>query len=188
MNPSSNPSALRSKNEITAALFKLLKQYPYTEITVKQIVLEAEVVRKTFYRNFNSKDDVLDAYISNIMNDYVHTLQNLINCGMPNILDVIFDFCTDNKELLFILRENHLLHILLNKWNTFIPAVHNQITSEDSLFFRTYGELNTEYILAFNIGAVWNILVKWIENDMQDSINEIKNTIVGYLKNINLFI
>lgn len=188
MNPSNNPSAVRSKNEITTALLKLLNHHLYVDITVKQIVLEAGVVRKTFYRNFNSKDDVLDAYISSIMNDYIHTLQNLNNCDMPNILDVIFKFCIDNKEFLFILRKNSLLHILLNKWNTFIPAVHNQIAGEDSLFYGTYGELNTEYILAFNIGAVWNIIVKWIENDMQDSTDEIKNTIVGYLKNINLFI
>lgn len=188
MNPSNNPSALRSKNEITSALLKLLKQFPYAEITVKQIALEAKIVRKTFYRNFSSKDDVLGSYINSIMDDYIDTLQNLEKRSMPDILDVIFDFCTENKELLFILNENRLLHILLDKWNTFIPAVHNRITSEESLFYRTYGNLNTEYILAFNIGSVWNIIAKWIENDMHDSPDDIKNTIICYLKNISIFI
>ena len=44
---SKNPSAIRSQEEIRVALLKLMEQYPYSEITVKQIVLEAKVDRKS---------------------------------------------------------------------------------------------------------------------------------------------
>ena len=59
MNDSQNPSALRSKKQITDALLKLMEDLPYSEISVKQIVLETGLERKTFYNNFTSKDDVL---------------------------------------------------------------------------------------------------------------------------------
>lgn len=95
MNQSNNPSAIRSKNEITTALLHLMEQYPYSDIAVKQIVLEAGIAHKTFYRNFDSKNDVLDAYINRIMIDYVEQLKNLKNCKMPDILDVIFAFCQE---------------------------------------------------------------------------------------------
>lgn len=49
MNPTQNPSALRSKKVITESLLFLMKQYPYKEITVKQILLETDVSRKTIY-------------------------------------------------------------------------------------------------------------------------------------------
>ena len=49
---SNNPSAVRSKTEITQALLKLMEEYPYSEITVKQIILTASLARKTFYRNY----------------------------------------------------------------------------------------------------------------------------------------
>ena len=69
MNDSKNPSAIRSKQEITDALLALMEKYPYNEISVKQIVLETGLVRKTFYRNFSSKDDVrstLEKYLHRV--------------------------------------------------------------------------------------------------------------------------
>ena len=42
MTESNNPSALRSQKEITEALLSLMKEYPYNEISVKQIILEAK--------------------------------------------------------------------------------------------------------------------------------------------------
>ena len=36
---SNNPSAIRSQKEITEALIGLMKEYPYDEIAVKQILL-----------------------------------------------------------------------------------------------------------------------------------------------------
>ena len=75
MNPTQNPSALRSKKVITESLLLLMKKYPYAEITVKQILLETDISRKTFYRNFLSKDDVLNSFINTILQDYVDTIQ-----------------------------------------------------------------------------------------------------------------
>ena len=54
-----NPSAIRSQKDITKALLNLMNEYPYEEISVKQILIDAKLARKTFYRNFESKDDVL---------------------------------------------------------------------------------------------------------------------------------
>ena len=74
MNTTTNPSAVRSRNEITKALLKLMGKYPYSEITVTQIVMETNLVRKTFYRNFTSKDDVLDAIINSAIIEYTDAL------------------------------------------------------------------------------------------------------------------
>ena len=67
MNPSKNPSALRSKKILTETLLHLMENCPYPEITVKQILLESGISRKTFYRNFLSKDDVLNSHIDAII-------------------------------------------------------------------------------------------------------------------------
>ena len=67
---SKNPSAIRSQKEITEALIGLMHEYPYDEISVKQILLESKLARKTFYRNFDSKDDVLISLIRSVIRDY----------------------------------------------------------------------------------------------------------------------
>ena len=74
MKRSTNPSAIRSKKEITDALIKLMQDHPYSEISVKQIVLETTLERKTFYNNFSSKDDVLDSVITEAIRNYVEAL------------------------------------------------------------------------------------------------------------------
>ena len=60
MKKSQNPSAVRSRQEISTALLKLMQEYLYAEISVKQIIMETSLARKTFYLNFSSKDDVLE--------------------------------------------------------------------------------------------------------------------------------
>lgn len=181
MNPSQNPSAIRSKNEITSSLLQLMKAYPYSEITVKQILLESHIARKTFYRNFLSKDDVLDSYINCIMFQYVNSLQQLEDCQLSNILDIIFSFCLQNQELLFLLRDNGLTHLLLEKWNTFIPMIHEQIAGDNCPLFQSFSPEQVSYIIACNVGAVWNIIMKWIEYDMNGTPEDMKKTLLKYL-------
>lgn len=188
MNPSQNPSAIRSKQEITDALLQLMKSHPYNEITVKQILLESQVARKTFYRNFLSKDDVLDAYIDTIMLQYIQSLQQLDNCQLSNILDIIFSFCIQHQEFLFLLRDNRLMHLLLEKWNTFIPMMHHQVVGERCAMFHTFSSQQVTYIIAFNVGAVWNIIMKWVECDMKDTPEQIKKTMLEYLNSLSAFI
>ena len=184
MNPTKNPSALRSKKKITEALLLLMKQYPYTEITVKQILLETDISRKTFYRNFLSKDDVLNSFIDTIFQDYVIAIQQQKQkYSLIQTLDVIFFFCEKNKEILFILRDNRLLYLLLEKLNVLILNEHNRNISELQEN-HLESQLFTEYIIYFNIGGVWNLIFRWIENDMCDSINDIKKSMIFYLSNI----
>jgi len=187
MNPSQNPSAIRSKKEITDTLLQLMNTYSYNDITVKQIILESQIARKTFYRNFLSKDDVLNAYIDSIMQQYIYSLQQLPNCQLSNILDLIFKFCFQNQGLLFQLRDNHLMHLLLHKWNIFIPMMHDQIVNPDHPMFQAFSAEQIDYMIAFNVGAIWNVIMKWIENDMKDTPDMIKTTLLKYLANLSFF-
>ncbi len=184
MNPTQNPSALRSKKVITESLLLLMKKYPYAEITVKQILLETDISRKTFYRNFLSKDDVLNSFINTILQDYVNAIQQQQQkYSLLQTLDVIFDFCEKNKEILFILRDNRLLYLLLEKLNVLILNEHNRYIYE-SQENHLESQLLTEYIIYFNIGGVWNLIVRWIENNMRDAVIDIKKSVIFYLSNI----
>lgn len=81
--------------------------------------------------------------------------------------------------MLFILRDNRLLYLLLEKLNSIILDEHNRYNSEIQ-----ENQLLTEYIIYFNIGGIWNLIVRWIENNMCDSVIDIKKSVVFYLSNI----
>lgn len=184
MNPTQNPSALRSKKVITESLLFLMKKNPYTEITVKQILLETDISRKTFYRNFSSKDDVLNSFLNTILQDYVNVIQQQQQkYSFLQTLDVIFDFCEKNKEILLILRDNRLLYLLLEKLNVLMLNEHNRYIYE-SQENHLKSQLLTEYIIYFNIGGIWNLIIRWVENDMRDAVIDIKKSVIFYLSNI----
>ncbi|MBD5135183.1 MAG: TetR/AcrR family transcriptional regulator [Lachnospiraceae bacterium] len=178
MNPSQHPSALRSKKMLTETLLYLMKQYPYHEITVKHIVLESCVSRKTFYRNFLSKDDILNSHIDTILYQYLEAIRAQDEYSMIQMLDIIFSFCENNKDLLFMLRDNEMLYLVLLKLNKLIPFEHKKITRNIS------EHILSKYVVFFNIGGIWNIISGWIENNMQDSTTDIKKTIIYYFQNI----
>lgn len=187
MNPSKNPSAVRSKKEIINALLELMNTYPYDEITVKQIILESGIARKTFYRNFLSKDDVLSAYIDSVMQQYTDNLFKLTDCQLSGILDVILGFCIENQKLFFKLRDNNLMHLFQHKWNVFIPMIHHKRVDPNHPMFQAFTDEQVDYIIAFNIGAIWNVVMKWMEDDMKDSPDDIKTTLLKYIDNLSLF-
>lgn len=180
MNNTKNPNAVRSKNMITDALLKLMEKYPYKEITVKQIVLETDLVRKTFYRNFSSKDDVLNSYIVSIISEYINNISNT----EEKVFKVIFDFCNKYKDFLLMLDKNKMLYLLSLNLNKYIPLVYEKICVTKNPFAKSFDGLEPKYPIAFNIGAVCGVIEKWIEDGMTDSFEEIQSVLERYCANI----
>ena len=54
-----NITALRSKTWITESLLKLMEEKDFSKITITEIIKNADLTRQTFYRNFDSKEDIL---------------------------------------------------------------------------------------------------------------------------------
>lgn len=81
----------RAKEYITEAILQLLNNKKYEDITITDIAEKAGVTRITFYRNFESKDDIIKQYIQNIFSKY----------KWNDKLDVtyqIFDFFTKKQK------------------------------------------------------------------------------------------
>lgn len=180
MNGSANPSAIRSRKQITDALLKLMEQYPYEEISVKQIVLETDLVRKTFYRNFSSKDDVLRSHIKSILLDYFE----IINNAGGDVLTTIFEFAVRNKELLILLDRNDMLYVVLQGMNEFILSVKTKQDPELNPFSRLFEGLDSDYLIMLNTGGIWNVISLWVRRGMKDDPEDVKRTIAEYLRRI----
>ena len=46
------------------------------------------------------------------------------------------------------------------------------------------GDLDPDYLIAFNIGAIWNVIFKWVDRGMKDPPAMIKATLEEYIKRI----
>lgn len=176
-----NPSAIRSQKDITKALLNLMNEYPYEEISVKQILIDAKLARKTFYRNFKSKDDVLLSLIREKLFCYFQ----IVNKGDVDVLSTIFSFAVKNRELLMLLEKNNLLHVVLQCMNENIGLHKTKHVSKNNPFVRLFDGLDSEYLISLNIGAIWNVITLWIHEGMKDDPEYIKNSISKYLMSLS---
>jgi AcrR family transcriptional regulator len=58
MKHTENPIALQSKRWIMESLIELMNKKTFQEITISELTAHADLGRRTFYRNFTSKEDV----------------------------------------------------------------------------------------------------------------------------------
>ena len=58
------------KKQITHTLLDMIKKQSLTQISVRDLCNEAGVGRASFYRNYESKEDVLTAYIIKQWREY----------------------------------------------------------------------------------------------------------------------
>ncbi len=170
MNDSTNPSSLRSKAEICKALLRLMEDHPYEEITVKQIALESGLVRKTFYRNFDSKEDVINVILDKIIDEYTSQLI-MSNKNMP--LDIIINFCLEHKALLLLFDKNNMMYRIHQKLNDVILVKHEEFMILGGVSKEFFCESGSIYQILFNIGGVWNVICRWTRGGMKDDPNRI---------------
>ncbi len=60
-----------SKQDLADTVFKLLKTKPYEQISIQDIVDKAGFSRMAYYRNFKSKNEIVQYYLHKITQDYL---------------------------------------------------------------------------------------------------------------------
>lgn len=167
MNKSKNPSAIQSKKWLIKSLIDLMQIKKYSDITIGEIAENAGLVRRTFYRNFNSKEEILE-YFSDLLvvefTDDVDKLGEEVTCDLT--LNILFRLCYKYKGFLFALDRSNMLRFLLDKWSIALPLLHSLFLDRIKKFPQTKTEKSLEYLLTFNVGGTFNMIVKWVNEGM----------------------
>ena len=109
MNNTNGIIAEQSKKKIAEAMLKVMNIYDYKEITVTQITQEARISRKTFYRHFRDKDEVLKHLFDSL---YQECLSSITESGIHHYWDVVqcfFDFWEKHAKTLILMKRSNLL-------------------------------------------------------------------------------
>ncbi|MBQ6304541.1 MAG: TetR/AcrR family transcriptional regulator [Clostridiales bacterium] len=163
MNNTNGLIAEQSKKTIAKAMLKVMKIYDYKEITVTQITQEAQVSRKTFYRHFRDKDEVLKHLFDSL---YQECISSITNRGIHHYWDVVqcfFDFWEKHSETLKLMNQSNLLPQLFEESYGRSFEVFRSVKSED---IAEHYKAQLPYLLAYSIGGMNSMLIKWIENGM----------------------
>lgn len=87
-----------SKGLLAEALLLLMKKKEYKDITVKDIAEKAGVSRLTFYRNFDSKENILAWHIEQGFQEYLSSLTRSPENDLRSAISLCFSFWEKRSE------------------------------------------------------------------------------------------
>lgn len=159
---------IKEKNQtkllIIKAFWELLELKEYHDITISQIVNKAGLGRRTFYRHFKSKDEMIDYTIKLLMKDVANIVLKNDATTLEMVIKSYFEFWDSNIDVIDLLNKAHLLYfvednLLSLMYNVAIDIGHVPNPLSDD----TLAELYETHKFAFSIklGGLWKATILW---------------------------
>lgn len=167
----------QSAEMIETALFELIGEKEFSRITVSEIVNRADIGRRTFYRLFKSKEDVLHCYFVRLCETYQSAYSPLKEYDLYRISKEFFCFWYSYKEILMLLHKaglDELLYCEISRQA--MNVVKSRIDSkalrsdEDMRFFADY-----------STGGFILLLRRWVMEGMQEAPEQYAAKVSGAL-------
>ena len=156
-----NKTALQSQNMIVDALFRLLQRKSFQQVTVTELCEEAAVGRKTFYRNFAWKEDVVDFWLDLLCAEYERELDGL---EAEQMLRFHLMFLKQYAERLILLYHNGLHPLVNRKFSVFLPRTM-PVWSDDPV----EQEYRSRYIAA----GIEAVVTVWVTREFRESVEQV---------------
>lgn len=163
-----NPVSNKSKLWMEDALLKLMQTENYQEITIQEITDNAGLSRRTFYRNYFSKDEILEGCFYKIWLEYESLIRQQINLALPNIARIFFTVMKKHFDFISLINHHHLLPLFLSKVDELLPYTFDEVKGEKIPFPKE----SIQYALTFSTGGFMRILVRWLNDNVQKSPDE----------------
>lgn len=170
MNTMNHRITLQSRKMFLDALLRLMQAEDYSHITVKQLCLEADLSRRTFYRLYKTKEDVLSEYMLTLTEQF-HSLVTEANLQhYSEVAGAYFEFWKQHADFLSLLNRNKLLDMLNrtveNAALSVFQIVKPNIETNDTVL---------AFALSYSIGGLNGMLKKWVEDNMKLSSEQLTN-------------
>ena len=159
----------RTRQAIVMALLELLEEKRFSEIGVTDIVARAGVARMSYYRNFDSKEQVIEAYIDSLL---ARALSENRDKDPSDILDAPSLRAGFARSLEIMRGEKRRVLALVRAG--FASKLQNMM---DGYVENRLGDMPAESIERFGLyfisGALLNVLIHWLEQGARESPDEL---------------
>ena len=173
----------QSKSWLMHAFFQQLAQMPYDAITITSIAQQAQLSRRTFYRHFTTKDDLLQQYLKILFTRYEKLLLQKKIVKHEDTLQLFFTFWQHYAAELQLLQKQGLFGQVLYIANQWYPTMyrklqvpwHCQCDSKEIIYVATFGA-----------GGYFNILSLWIQRGCPETPEEMVTIVKRILQSLSV--
>jgi len=172
-----NIQVKQSKQWMTDALLLLMEKKPYGQITIKDIAARADLDRRTFYRHFSSKEDVLDEYLGSLILPHLESVRRKGRQTEQEMIVYDFEFLYSHINLLRLLKRQNLFGYIMSRYSYYVKrSLEINGTAQG-------GTSPERFRIAFKTGGFLNIAQQWLEDDPVKTPEEMSEIIQRILSN-----
>ena len=149
----------QSKEWIANAFFTLLKKKEYNAITVSEIVKKVDLSRRTFYRVFDCKQDIIIYILDRIFPDYISAINNLPAKKREYLAIAVVEFVNKHLEFFQCLKKNHLDYLIIDYFDNHLANGRDGIWGHP---FSENKEIERIFMMTISVEH-YNIIRLWLE-------------------------
>lgn len=149
---------------LTDALLALLNEKPLGEISISELCETAGVGRTSFYRNFETKEDILKRHIETLFQGWINEWKSDSKLPIDQSIYQLFTHLEANREFYGLLHNRGLTYLL-----------------KDILLDMCGFDPKQEVIAAYSSAYVAFFLYGWIEVWLRRGMKETAAELAGYL-------
>lgn len=154
----------QSYRMIEEGLFRLMEEKPYARITVSEITKKADVSRRTFYRLYREKDEVIHHYLGGLCQEYRTKSPVLENYNICQIAREYFSFWYQYRDFLLLMHRCGLDEMLYYE----ISRVSLEVVEARIGNQRYKDPCEMEYFADYSTGGFTLLLQRWITKGMKE--------------------
>lgn len=161
----------RSKQWMADALLLLMEDTPYHQISVTDITEKAGVSRLTFYRNFESKDDILQFHFDRTFSAYIASVQEDA-FDLEQALTQCFKFWHCYKSNIKLYLKNDLHRVMARPLEQYLNVVLSKGEYKDSF---------TQIQKTFIVGGLFASMVSLAVQQSEQTPEEMATAVLEIL-------
>lgn len=170
-----NKETYSVRREIINAVMELMAEKSYMDITVTNIINTAQVARASFYRNFNSINDVIEIIADEMSNELIEDVFPVLHSSDERkwreyLFNHFYSFTRTQRQMGKFHPQN--MDVLFSR-------IDDKITQKAEKF--SSATIRDKYLPIGKIGLVNGITKKWMNNGMQETPEEMIDYIMSFI-------
>lgn len=163
------------KREIKDSVMQLMAEKLYMDITVTDIVTRAGVARASFYRNFNSINDVIDAISDEMYNELIEDISPILHHSDERK----WRECLFNHFYRIALRQKQMKKIRFENISVIFTRTEDSLRQSEALL--PEDTIQDKYLAVGKMGLINSVTKKWVDTGMQETPEEMIDFLMSFI-------
>ena len=164
------------KECLFTALIMLMDQKDFKDIKISEIAQKAGVSRMTYYRTYDSKEDILIQYFEDQAREMIKEIEKYPNITPEQFFTLFFSHFKKHAHLMHYMYKADLLKEIIIRLVEFVTGLYERapypISPPDQ----------RPYEIRFLAGGLFMMLLHWIERGMPETPEEMAQMTVRMLR------